>query len=192
MHSVWGRFQAQLAANRREALGPRWTAAEKRAHSALRGLGPCSSPSGANTCVRPHLPEQLHPKRPARGSAEADIGKPPAQRTPRSRSQPAAHSLAHRRHPPPPTPGSALSTHCLAGEPAVYWGEAPGGPWPRKPPAAWAHFLSRAINFSVTQRPLCLKSSDPSLLKPTVFVSKYSLPLRKHPKPAALITNCAQ
>ena len=90
VHSVWGQFLAQLAANRREALGPQWTAAEKRAHSSLRGLGPYSSPSGANTCVRPHLPEQLHPKRPARVSAEADTGKPAAQRTPRSRPQPAA------------------------------------------------------------------------------------------------------
>lgn len=80
----------------------------------------------------------------------------------------------------------ALSTHCPAGEPVLYWGEARGGPWPRKPPVECAHFLSRPINFSVTQRPLCLKSSEPPVLKPTVFVSKYSFTTKQAPKASCI------
>lgn len=182
VHSVWGQFQAQLAANHQEVLDSGGLP-EKHAHSALMSLCQRSSRSGINTCVRPHFLEQLHPEHPVRLGTEADTRKPPVQ--PDAEELLTARSHAHSLTTTAP---QALSTHCPAGEPALYWGEARGGPWPRKPPAGRAHFLLRPINFSVTQRPLRLKSSEPPVLKPTVFVSKYSFTTKKAPK-ASCINN---
>lgn len=78
VHSVWGQFQAQLAANHQEVLDSGGLP-EKHAHSALMSLCQRSSPSGINTCVRPHFLEQLHPEHPVRLGTEADTRKPPVQ-----------------------------------------------------------------------------------------------------------------